>query len=104
MAETVVVAIAGVAPGVVATKAKADAGLHNDGALHCAITISVASLRSLRHPLTDGAAVAVIADDLVNGHNGGAAGGVAYDPGLALAFSFGIGGSCKTKNCGCSED
>lgn len=101
MAETVV-AVAGIAPGVVATKAKADAGLNNDGALHSAVT--VATLCSLRYPLADGAAIAVIADDLVNGHDGCAAGGVAYDPGLALAFSFGIGWSCKTKNCGCSED
>lgn len=102
MAETMVVAMAGIAPGVEATKAKADAGLNNDGARHSAIT--VATLRSLSNPLTDGTAVAVIADDLVNGHDGGAAGRVAYDPGLALAFSIGIGGSCKTKNCGCSED
>lgn len=102
MAETVVVAVAGIAPWVVATKAKADAWLHNDGTLHSAVTVT--TLRSLRHPLADGAAVAVIADDLVNGHDGCAAGGVAYDPGLALAFSFGIGWSCKTKNCGCSED
>ena len=109
MAGTVVVAIAGIAPGVVATKAKADAGLNNDWALHSTVPVAtlcvaIATLRSLSHPLTDGAAVAVIADDLVNGHDGSAAGGVAYDPGLALAFSFGIGGSCKTKNCGCSED
>ena len=102
MAGTVLVAIAGIAAGVVATKAKADARPHNDGALHG--TIAVATLRSLSHPLTDRAAVAVIADDLVNGHDRRSAGGVAYDPGLALAFGLGIGGSCKTKNCGCSND
>lgn len=106
MMVAVAVAIAVVRTAAVDTKtdSNADARLNNDRSWHSAIAIPVASLRSLSHPLTDGAAVAIISDDLVNGHDGGATGGVAYDPGLALAFSFGIGGCCKTKNCGCSED
>lgn len=102
MAGTVVVAIAGIAAGVETTKAKTDARPNNDRALHS--TIAVATLHPLSHPPPDRTSAAVITDDLVNGDDGCAAGSVAYDTGLTLAFGLGIGGSCKTKNSGCSED
>ncbi len=98
MAGTMRVAMA----GVETTKAKTDARPDNDRALHS--TVSVATLHALRHPLADRASISVVTDDLVNGDDGGAAGSVAYDTGLTMAFSLGIGGSCKTKNCGCSDD
>ncbi len=102
MAGAVLVAMTGIAAGVETTKAETDARPNNDRALHR--TIPVATLRPMRYPLPDRTSVAVVTDDLVNGDDGGAAGSVAYDTGLTLAFGLGIGGSCKTKNSGCSED
>lgn len=100
MTGTVLVAIAGIAAGVETTKAKTDARPNKDGALHS----TVASLHHLSHPPPDRTSAVVVTDNLVNSDNGGAAGSVAYDAGLPLAFGLGIGGSCKTKNSGCSED
>jgi hypothetical protein len=47
----------------------------------------------------------VVADDLIDGNDGGATGGVADDTRLAASvIRLGGGGSCETKNSGGSDE
>ena len=100
MAEPVPIAISvsGITAIPAHANAQVDIGLNING-IHSAIAI----LRALGHPLADWLAVAVVTRNLVNGDDGGAEGGVANDACLALEFGLGVGGSCETKNSGCSK-